>query len=231
MITYNQLLGELSEQAEEKFAEFNRRIICDGKLKFLGVRTPALRRLAKKYKDEYVSLASFPDEYYEVVFLRLSVAALLPYDKFVSVCDDCVSVLSDWALCDCFSPVCIKKHREEFIPFINKYLSAERGYYNDGEFARRFALTTLLSFYVEEDYLDLIFAGITNCKPDKYYVVMGAAWLLAEVLIKFYECGFEYLNSTMCDINIRNKAISKACDSFRVSDERKTQLKSLRAKR
>ena len=54
--------------------------------------------------------------------------------------------------------------------------------------------------------------------------------MLAEVLIKHYEAGFEFLNSTMCDINIKNKAISKACDSFRVSDERKAELRALRVK-
>ena len=59
--------------------------------------------------------------------------------------------------------------------------------------------------------------------------MMAAAWLLAEVLIKDYNKGFEFLNSTMCDINIKLKAISKACDSFRVTDEQKTQLKALRA--
>ena len=59
---------------------------------------------------------------------------------------------------------------------------------------------------------------------------MGAAWLLAEVLVKHYSQGIAYLNSTMCDINIKNKAISKACDSFRISAEQKAELKSCRRK-
>lgn len=230
MVTYEELLGELKALSESDFAVFQRRIINDGKLKILGVRTPAMRKLAKKYKGQYETFSHFPNEYYEVAFLKLSLAALLPYEQFTGACDDCVELLTDWALCDCFSPACVSKRRDDFVPFIKKYLKAGEGYYNGGEFARRFSLTTLLSFYVEERYLPLIFECIAECNPDKYYVVMGAAWLLAEVLIKHYEAGFEFLNSTMCDINIKNKAISKACDSFRVSDERKAELRALRVK-
>ena len=231
MITYYALLDELKALSEEKFAAFQSKLFNDDKLTVLGVRTPALRKRAKKYKAEYSSLSAFPNEYYEVVFLKLSVAAFMPYEQFITVCDGCVRLLTDWALCDCFSPACIKTHREEFVPYIKRYLAAGEGYFNDGEFARRFALTALLSFYVEEEYLSFIFDSITNCRPDKYYVMMGAAWLLAEVLIKHYEAGLGYLRSTMCDITVKNKAISKACDSFRVSDERKAELKTLRSKK
>ena len=115
MITYEEVLKELEGLSEEKFAAFQRRIICDDKLNIIGVRTPALRSLAKKYKGEYEAFSRFPDEFYEVVFLKLSLAAALPYEEFIAVSDDCVALISDWALCDCFAPACIKKHRE--LPF------------------------------------------------------------------------------------------------------------------
>lgn len=68
MITYEEVLNELEGLSEEKFAAFIRRIIRDDKLKITGVRTPALRALAKKYKGEYEAFSRFPDEIYEVVF-------------------------------------------------------------------------------------------------------------------------------------------------------------------
>ena len=49
--------------------------------------------------------------------------------------------------------------------------------------------------------------------------------------MKHYERGVEYLHSSMCDKNIENKDISKACDSFRLTDGQKEQLKALRVKR
>ena len=98
MITYEEVLKELEGLSEEKFAAFQRRIIRDDKLKITGVRTPALRSLAKKYKGEYEAFSRFPDEFYEVVFLKLSLAAALPYEEFITVSDDCVALISDWAL-------------------------------------------------------------------------------------------------------------------------------------
>lgn len=228
MVTYEELLARINALKEDKYAEFQRGIIPDEILKIAGVRMPALRKLAAEYKGQYALFASFPDEYFEVVFIKLCLAARLPYEEFIKVSDSCVALFSDWALCDCFAPACIAKNKERYIPFIKKYLAASGGIYGGG-YVRRFAFTTLLHFYVEEEYLPLIFDCINSVVKDEYYVVMGAAWLLAEVLVKYYEAGFEFLNSTMCDINIRFKAISKACDSFRISEERKNQLKRLRA--
>ena len=228
MITYEKFLAELRELSEPEYAQFQQKIIPDEKLEILGVRTPVMRKLAKRYRGEWQAVRSFPDEYYEVVFIKLQIASRFSYDDFISVADECVLAISDWALCDTFAPPCIAEHRDDFIPFIKRYLAAGGGFYNGGEFVRRFALTTLLSFYMEEEYLPLIFDSIASCNPKDYYVMMGAAWLLAEVLIKFYERGFVYLNSTMCNINVKNKAISKACDSFRLTEERKLQLKAIR---
>ena len=229
MVTYEEVLNILRSYAEPEYAEFNKKIICEKNLEFIGVRMPVLRSLAKKFKGEIVTFKTFPQEFYEVEFLKLAIAAFLPYEEFITLSDWCVSLMSNWALCDCFAPSCIKKHREDFIPSIKKYLSCCEGRF-EGEYSRRFALTTLLHFYVDEEYLDLIFDCISNCQPNKYYVMMGAAWLLAEVLVKHYSQGIAYLNSTMCDINIKNKAISKACDSFRISAEQKAKLKSYRRK-
>lgn len=229
MVTYEEVLAELYSLSDKNFADFQRRIIADNKLEIIGVRTPDMRRLAKKYKGEYAAFASFEERFYEVVFIKLTLASQLPLKEFLSVSDSCVNSLTDWALCDCFAPACIQKNREEYIDFIKRYLCCENGY-NGGEYVRRFALTTLLHFYVEEKYLPLISESIQNCNPNKYYVMMAAAWLLAEVLIKHYEVGLQILQSTMCDVKVRNKAISKACDSFRVTKEQKDFLKSLRVK-
>ena len=228
MVAYESVVSELKALSEQKFAEFQRRIINDDKLDILGVRMPVLRKVAKKYSlEDHETFMGFPDEYFEVVFLKLAIAARMPYTHFVCECERLVNLLSDWALCDCFAPDCIGRNRDAFIPFIKKFLAAKDGY-AEGEYIRRFAYTTLLHFYVEESYLPLIIDCLNKCKNEKYYVTMAAAWLLSVVLVKHYDVGFEYLNSTMCDINMRNKAISKACDSYRITSEQKEQLKALR---
>ena len=82
MVTYNELLKELEGLSERKFADFQRRIICDDVLEVMGVRTPTLRKLAKKYKNCYGDFEKFPDKFYEVVFLKLAIAATLDFNSF-----------------------------------------------------------------------------------------------------------------------------------------------------
>ena len=120
MVKYYELLEELESISEVDFADFQRRIIRDGELKILGVRTPQLRKLAKKYSGKYELFTQFPNEYYEVVFLKLTLAAQLPYDDFVAVLDDCVRLITDWALCDLFTPQCIKKAQGRLYPIHKK---------------------------------------------------------------------------------------------------------------
>ncbi|MCD8041373.1 MAG: DNA alkylation repair protein [Clostridia bacterium] len=221
-MTYEELLAELKSFSEEKFAEGNKRIVNDPALKFIGVRTPLLRKITKKYLSNE-EIFSFPDEYYEVVFIKLAIASAFSYEKLINRLGGLVPLITNWALCDSvFKPVCIKKNKQAFVPYIKKYIAKE------GEFEQRFALISLLNFYVEKEWFCLIKECVERCNADLYYTMMGAAWLVAEVLVKDYEYGLTILKSTMCDIKVKKKAISKACDSFRITDLQKNELKAMR---
>ena len=220
---YRQLLEILEEDADLKYREFHRRLLKNDELKVLGVRIPNLRKIAKQFKNDTDNLMSFPDEYYEVTFIKLTAVANLKYEEFIKYADLCVSLIDNWATCDCFTPRCIEKHRQDFIPYIEKYLTY------CGEFYQRFALTTLLHFYVEEEFLDVIFNAIKRAETDKYYYVhMAAAWLIAEVLVKYYDIGVKFLQSETLDKKTHNKAIQKANESFRLSKEQKIFLKGIK---
>jgi 3-methyladenine DNA glycosylase AlkD len=217
---YSALLEELNSLKEEEYAVFQRKIVASKGQKILGVRTPVLRRLVKKYRSEYKTFLTFPDEYYEVTFLKLNAVALLPYEEFIRYADLCVDSIENWAICDMFKVNCIKAHREEFIPYLRQFL---RG----GEFARRYALTTLLSFYIEEKYLPLVFEMLTSCDLTPYYTHMAAAWLTAEVLVKYYAQGIAFLKEGKLPLKTHNKAIQKARESFRLTEEQKQELHKL----
>lgn len=218
---YSAFVHELYALREEEFAVFQEKIIRPRALKIIGVRTPELRKLVKKYRRETDALFSFPDEYYETVFLRLNVAALLPYTEFLSRLDACVRSIENWALCDTFKPRCLERHTDDFLPYIEKYLLG-------GEFSQRFSLVTLLSFYMKEEYLPVIFDALQRCDTAFYYTYMGAAWLLAEVLVKFYEEGKTFLQKNLLDVRTHNKAIQKARESFRLTTAQKEQLSGLK---
>ncbi len=227
MIHYQEFLRELDALADGSYLAFHKKLLKNDSINVLGVRVPDLRKLAKKYKDEVETLLTFPDELYEVTFVKLSAVALLPYGQFIKYVDKCVPLIDNWATCDCFAPKCIEKHKDEFLPYIYSYLD------NGGEFYQRFALTTLLHFYVEEKYLQQILSILQeDIDTDLYYVHMAAAWLIAEMLIKFYNDTVEFLKANaegyFFDKKTHNKAIQKACESYRLSDEQKTFLKGLK---
>lgn len=108
------------------------------------------------------------------------------------------------------------------MPYIRKYAA------DPGEFEQRFALTTLLHFYVDGQYLETIFAIVERCDTSKYYVHMAAAWLIAETLVKHYERAVGFLSDNSLDKKTHNKAIQKACESFRLSNDRKNYLKGMK---
>lgn len=219
---YRAFLDEVKSFSDEKYREFHKKLLKNDKITVLGVRVPALRRLAAKYADKVDELFDFPDEYYEITFIKLTAVSLLPYDEFILRLERCVKLIDNWATCDCFAPKCISGHREEFLPYVKKYAAA------DGEFEQRFALTALLKYYIDEKYLETVFAIADGCDTSKYYVHMAVAWLIAETLVKFYPQAIIYLSGNPLDKKTHNKAILKACESFRLSDGQKNYLKGMR---
>lgn len=67
------------------------------------------------------------------------------------------------------------------MPHIEAYIA--RG----TEFSQRFGYILLLGCYMAEEYLPRIFTLLERAHTQYYYTHMGAAWLIAEVLVKFYE--------------------------------------------
>lgn len=221
-MSYQEFLSELNNFADEKYRDFHCRLLKNDSIRVLGIRVPQLRKLAKKYASRLDELLTFPDEYYEVTFIKLTAVSYLPYEDFIRYVDRCVPLIDNWATCDCFTPKCIAKHQEDFLPYVRRYVQ------NEGEFYQRFALTTMLHYYVEERYLGEIFTITDKSNTQLYYVHMAAAWLIAETLIKNYERAKGYLLKNTLDKKTHNKAIQKACESYRLSIERKNELKGIK---
>ena len=222
MITYEEVLSRLKENSDGEYRAFHSKLLKNDSINLIGIRTPVLRKLAKEWKGETDTFLSFPDEYYEITYLKCALVGALKYEEFIKRVDKVVPLLDNWATCDTFDAPCVKKHREEFLPFIKRYLQSDK------EFTVRYGLVMLLHYYVEEEYLPLIFESVRNLKKNDYYIMMGAAWLIAEVLVKYYEAGVRFLQEGSMPKVTHNKAIQKACESFRVTSEEKAFLKSLR---
>ena len=221
-MNYQVLLTELEENRDEKYRAFHSKLLKNDSINVIGVRVPALRKTAKKFKGREEELLSFPDDYYEVTFIKLIAVSSLPYDMFVGYVEKCLSLINNWATCDCFKADCIGRHRDDFLPYIYKFLN------EDKEFYQRYAVTTLLNFYVDKSYLNTVWNCVNQANTEYYYTHMSVAWLVAEVLCKYFDEGVEFLKANSLDIKTHNKAILKARESFRISPENKKFLLTLK---
>ncbi len=222
-MTYLQFLDILRAHAEPSFAMFQSKLIFT-KYTILGVRTPIMRKIAKEYQEYFDEIVAFPNEYYEVVFIKLTLISALSYERFVRYLEECIALMDNWALCDCFKAKCIKRNREEFLPVLEQLF--EKG----GEYEQRYPLVVLLSEYVVPAYLPMIKRFIVEANTEFYYVHMAVAWLMAEILVKRYDCGVTLLNAKLVDVKTHNKAIQKAIESYRLTLEQKEFLRSLKIK-
>ncbi len=220
-MTYAELKEKLLAYSEPEFADFQRRLIPT-KQKILGVRTPVMRQIAKAYDGEIDELFSYPDEYYEITFIKLTVLSLQPYSVFLRYVDKAVSLMDNWSTCDCFRPKCLRKNKNEFLDKLKEI------FLRGGEFGERYVFVCLLVYYAEEKYFSIIKDYMQRAHTQKYYVSTAVAWLLAELLIKAYPLGVELLESGMLDTKTHDRAIQKARESFRLSKERKEYLKRLK---
>lgn len=218
----DELSADLESHRDDGYAAFHSVLIKCDKSQLIGVRTPALRSFAKKYAPRIEELFCLDDDRYEVKFIKLAAAAMLSYEEFLKYLPRCLPLIDNWALCDMFKPLCIKKNREDFRPYIDNLLSDGREYY------QRFALTSLLSFYVVDEYIDYIFGCTARADCSKYYVRTAVAWLICEVIVKRFERGVSFLKRGTLDAATHNMAIRKSTESYRLDNDQKNYLKSLK---
>ncbi len=229
-MNYEEILDELKSQRDETFRRFNERIANVAEGTSIGVRIPILRAYARRMiartDFSWDTLDSFPNTYLEIRMLKCLCTGYAKL-SFPQLCDrirKCVPVIDGWAVCDVFCSTLksVRKHRNEYLPELENFIGEK------SEFSQRFAYVLMLGCYMEKEYLPFVFEMLDRAQSQYYYTMMGAAWLLAEVLVRFYEEGVSYLRTGKLSDTAKNKAISKACESFRVDDSQKKFLKSLK---
>ena len=87
-----------------------------------------------------------------------------------------------------------------------------------------------MRFYLDDNFSTEYLDMVANIVSEEYYVNMMKAWFFATALAKQYEATLPYIQQNRLDIWSHNKAIQKAAESFRVSQEHKDELKSYKRK-
>ena len=111
------------------------------------------------------------------------------------------------------------------------YENIEKWIKSNETYKIRFGIRMLLKYFIDDIYLERSQNLINKIKNDDYYVKMMIAWYLSEVCIKKYEFGIKILEAKNIDLFIHNKTIQKCIDSFRISNDKKAYLKTLRLKK
>ncbi len=209
------------------YRDFESRLVptVDGE-RIIGIRTPALRNFARQVKNTPEAkrfLGSLPHYYLEENSLHgFLIEFIRDYDECVAALDLFLPFVDNWATCDGISPKVFAKYPERLIEDVKRWLSAKDIY------TVRFALKTLMNYFLDKgfkpEYLSL--AAETPC--DEYYLSMMTAWFFATALAKQYESALPYLNEYRLDRQTHNRTIQKALESYRISNEQKAYLKTLK---
>lgn len=222
-----ELREQLFELEDPAYREFHLRT-CPQAQYVIGVRMPAQRKLAKKItkSDYWQFLDNFTPHYYEEILITGIVIATAPMGlaERLDYVAWFVPLINNWAICDCF---CASfRFRDEDLPKVWDFITSYR---NSGEeYALRFMFVMMLDHFIRAEYLDRIFNLLDTVKSDQHYVEMTKAWLVAELFIKFREQTLDYLLHDQLSQFAHNKAIQKACESFRVSDADKQTLRGMK---
>ena len=215
---------------DEKYAAFSAKLIPTlPPDRFIGVRSPQLRALAKElFKDsnnQTIKQSHFfeklPHRYHEENMLH---AYLLceekKYDILVDETERFLPYIDNWAVCDSLAPRIFVRHKEELLLRIEKWMTAEH------EYTVRFGIGMLMRHYLDADFRPEHLRWVADIQREEYYIKMMQAWYFATALAKQWDATFPMLDSL--EGWVRGKSIQKALESYRVTDDHKAILRDLR---
>lgn len=198
------------------------------KERIIGIRTPQLRALAKEIWREGKAGTVFfgqPHFYYEEKNLHgMLIEFIRDYDTCIAELERFLPSVDNWATCDMVSPKVLGKHRERLLEQISLWLQS------DHVFTVRYGLGMLMRYYLDEDFKPEYLRMAAETDREAYYVRMMVAWYFATALYKQYDSAIPFIEKRRLPQWTHNKAISKACDSKRITEKQKAYLRSLRWK-
>ena len=220
---------ELFENQDEKYRQMQVKIIPSVSAQsIIGVRTPKLREMAKKYKkaeniDDF--LEELPHKYFDENQLHAFILSeSKDYEKCMAQTNVFLPYVDNWATCDQMSPKIFKKHKEDLLKNIKKWIKSKETY------TIRFGVGMLMEHFLNEDFNLSYPEMVASLRSEEYYVNMIIAWYFATALAKQYDAVLPFIEGKKLDVWTHNKAIQKSVESYRITPTQKEYLKSLKIK-
>ena len=227
-MTFEEIRERFMALAEDDYRAFNEKLQTSSSPQ-IGVRVGEVRKtareLAKNGWREYVQ--GLNDSYYyeEKLVAGMSIYySKADIDEKLEYTEKFIPFIDGWGVCDTVCSTIKLKTGEKDIFWDYAKEKAVSG----REFEARFGLVSMLQCFVDEEHMDSVIKIVDSLEYAGYYDSMGAAWLLAEFMIKFPEKTFEYMKISRLNDMVYNKAIAKMRESYRVSPEMKDELKKMK---
>ena len=216
----DQLISVLLENRDETYRQMQIRLIpnlCPDRI--IGVRTPALRKIARELEDKDAFLSSLPHRSFEENQIH---SFLLEREKNFSITvmevERFLPYVDNWATCDQLRPRCFQKHHQELLTYLQTWIHSQKPY------TVRFGIGILMAHFLDEDFEKAYLELPASVHSEEYYVKMMIAWFFATALAKQYEAALPYISGYKLDKWVHNKSIQKAIESNRILPEHKQEL-------
>ena len=225
MSVYERLLS----YQDEKYIEFQSKLVPNiDKNTIIGVKTPQMKEIVKEIfgtEEATDFLKVLPHKYYEENLVHFFlIAKIKEFDECVKEVERFLPYIDCWPVCDQGSPMVFKKNHDKLLPLIKKWIKSKHVY------TARFGMRMLMNEFLNDDFKEEYLEWVASKNGDDYYLKMMVAWFFATALAKQYDSAIKYIEDKRLDPWIQQKAIQKAVESYRVSDEHKEYLKKLRNK-
>ena len=216
----------LFENQDLKYKEFHQKLMptvdADS---VIGVRVPLLRSIAKNFsfdKNEFMN--ELPHDYYEENNIHaFLIENIKDFDKCIYETERFLPYIDNWATCDMMRPKVFKANKDILLTFIQKWLKSENCY------TVRYGIGMLNSYYLDDEF-DTKYLDMAIIESQEYYINMMIAWYFATALTKHFDATLPYIVEYRLPKWVHNKAIQKANESLRISNQNKEILKKCRIK-
>lgn len=218
----------LRANADEQYRVFTQPLTNDDSVKYIGVRMPAVDKLAKEIAAdgwrEYIK--NYDRRYFECRLLHGKLLSKIKADfpMLMQMIDEFLPYITSWAICD----TSIRKfrqiagHERECLEIAKRYTKSEN------QWAVRVGLRLLFANLIGKRYggryIDEILAAAKGIKNGGYYAQMMNAWLIAECCISSPSQVERLLAERTLNKFTQNKAIQKIKESNRIALSLKNKL-------
>ncbi len=218
----NNIKKFLHDNADFGYANFSKKTIFS-KYPILGVRIPVLRKFAKELEPEYIELEQPTLSHEEILLYGFSASEIKDENEQLEYLKNLLPFFDNWATCDLvvgsMKSLCGEKSYKFFTHLVT----------SNNEYSIRVGIVGLMKFFIKSDKILEILQNIRKIQNNAYYVKMATAWFYAELCTVNFDFARTEIKNCQ-DLFIKNKAISKANESFRVTAQQKKLLNDLKTK-